>query len=151
MSDSNQKVGFVSLGCPKALVDSERILTQLKLDGYEISPDYDDADVVVVNTCGFIDSAKQESMDAISEAMKENGKVIVTGCMGKGVDAEAIIERSKHFLKFHRSIVGLVAVLVGGADDLTVVHAAAGHEDGAACVTHDPGGAISAPRVAPHC
>ncbi|MFA7555820.1 MAG: 30S ribosomal protein S12 methylthiotransferase RimO [Spongiibacteraceae bacterium] len=85
-----QKVGFISLGCPKALVDSERILTQLKLDGYEISPDYDGADVVVVNTCGFIDSAKQESMDAISEAMKENGKVIVTGCMGKGSDAEAI-------------------------------------------------------------
>lgn len=85
-----QKVGFVSLGCPKALVDSERILTQLKLDGYEIVPDYDSADVVVVNTCGFIDSAKQESMDAISEAMQENGKVIVTGCMGKGSDANAI-------------------------------------------------------------
>jgi len=85
-----QKVGFVSLGCPKALVDSERILTQLRLDGYEIVPDYDGADVVVVNTCGFIDSAKQESMDAIHEAMQENGKVIVTGCMGKGVDAEAI-------------------------------------------------------------
>ena len=85
-----QKVGFVSLGCPKALVDSERILTKLKLDGYEISPNYDGADVVVVNTCGFIDSAKQESMDAIEEAMKENGKVIVTGCMGKGSDAEAI-------------------------------------------------------------
>ncbi len=84
------KVGFISLGCPKALVDSERILTQLKLDGYDISPNYDDADVVVVNTCGFIDSAKQESMDAINEAMKENGKVIVTGCMGKGADAEAI-------------------------------------------------------------
>ena len=66
------KVGFISLGCPKALVDSERILTQLKLDGYDISPNYDDADVVVVNTCGFIDSAKQESMDAINEAMKEN-------------------------------------------------------------------------------
>ena len=90
MSDPKQKVGFVSLGCPKALVDSERILTKLKLDGYDISPSYDDADVVVVNTCGFIDSAKQESMDAISEAMKENGKVIVTGCMGKGSDAEAI-------------------------------------------------------------
>ena len=89
-SASKQKVGFVSLGCPKALVDSERILTKLKLDGYDISPSYDDADVVVVNTCGFIDSAKQESMDAISEAMKENGKVIVTGCMGKGSDAEAI-------------------------------------------------------------
>jgi len=92
MSDipSKQKVGFVSLGCPKALVDSERILTKLKLDGYDISPDYEGADVVVVNTCGFIDSAKQESMDAISEAVKENGKVIVTGCMGKGTDAEAI-------------------------------------------------------------
>ncbi|MDX2349587.1 MAG: radical SAM protein, partial [Porticoccus sp.] len=87
---SKQKVGFVSLGCPKALVDSERILTKLKLDGYDISSDYDGADVVVVNTCGFIDSAKQESMDAINEAMKENGKVIVTGCMGKGADADAI-------------------------------------------------------------
>jgi len=89
-SSETQKVGFISLGCPKALVDSERILTKLKLDGYDISPDYEGADVVVVNTCGFIDSAKQESMDAISEAVKENGKVIVTGCMGKGVDAEAI-------------------------------------------------------------
>ncbi|MEE8057467.1 MAG: 30S ribosomal protein S12 methylthiotransferase RimO [Pseudomonadales bacterium] len=85
-----QSVGFLSLGCPKALVDSERILTQLKLDGYEISPSYKGADVVVVNTCGFINSAKQESMDAISEAINENGRVIVTGCMGKGVDAEAI-------------------------------------------------------------
>jgi ribosomal protein S12 methylthiotransferase len=85
-----KKVGFISLGCPKALVDSERILTQLKLEGYEISPDYDGADVVVVNTCGFIDAAKQESMDAIDEAMKENGKVIVTGCMGKGADAQMI-------------------------------------------------------------
>ncbi len=85
-----QKVGFVSLGCPKALVDSERILTQLRLDGYDVVPSYDDADVVVVNTCGFIDSAKQESLDAIGEAMRENGKVIVTGCMGKGSDAEAI-------------------------------------------------------------
>lgn len=85
-----QSVGFVSLGCPKALVDSERILTQLKLDGYDIAADYANADVVVVNTCGFIDSAKQESMDAISEAMAQNGKVIVTGCMGKGSDAMAI-------------------------------------------------------------
>ncbi len=90
MSNSGPKVGFVSLGCPKALVDSERILTQLRLEGYAISPNYDAADVVVVNTCGFIDSAKQESMDAIREAMQENGKVIVTGCMGKGADAEAI-------------------------------------------------------------
>ncbi|WP_019603281.1 30S ribosomal protein S12 methylthiotransferase RimO [Teredinibacter turnerae] len=87
-----QKVGFISLGCPKALVDSERILTQLKLDGYSVVPSYDDADLVVVNTCGFIDSAKQESLDAISEAMSENGKVIVTGCMGKGKDAEIIRE-----------------------------------------------------------
>ncbi|NIB44266.1 30S ribosomal protein S12 methylthiotransferase RimO [Pseudomaricurvus alkylphenolicus] len=86
----SQKVGFVSLGCPKALVDSERILTKLKLDGYDVVSSYDDADVVVVNTCGFIDSAKQESMEAIEEAMRENGKVIVTGCMGKGSDAEAI-------------------------------------------------------------
>ena len=91
---SSNKVGFVSLGCPKALVDSERILTQLKLDGYEVVPTYEDAEVVVVNTCGFIDSAKQESLDAIGEALSENGKVIVTGCMGKGADAEAI--RAQH-------------------------------------------------------
>ena len=76
------KVGFISLGCPKALVDSERILTQLRLEGYEVSPSYENADVVVVNTCGFLDSAKQESLDAIGEAMAENGRVIVTGCMG---------------------------------------------------------------------
>ncbi len=79
---SSPKVGFVSLGCPKALVDSERILTQLRMDGYAITPEYDNADVVVVNTCGFIDSAKAESLDAIGEAIAENGKVIVTGCMG---------------------------------------------------------------------
>jgi ribosomal protein S12 methylthiotransferase len=77
------KVGFVSLGCPKALVDSERILTQLRVEGYDIVPTYDDADVVVVNTCGFIDSAVTESLDAIGEAIAENGKVIVTGCLGK--------------------------------------------------------------------
>lgn len=76
------KVGFVSLGCPKALVDSERILTQLRTDGYEIAPSYAGADVVVVNTCGFIDSARAESLDAIGEALNENGRVIVTGCMG---------------------------------------------------------------------
>ncbi|MFT4816311.1 MAG: ribosomal protein S12 methylthiotransferase [Pseudohongiellaceae bacterium] len=81
MSSSN-KVGFVSLGCPKALVDSERILTQLKSDGYDIVPSYNDADLVIVNTCGFIDSAKQESLDAIGEAIAENGKVLVTGCLG---------------------------------------------------------------------
>lgn len=85
-----QRVGFVSLGCPKALVDSERILTQLKIDGYDVVGSYENADVVVVNTCGFIDAAKQESLDAIAEAMNENGKVIVTGCMGKGKDAETI-------------------------------------------------------------
>ncbi|KAF1701291.1 30S ribosomal protein S12 methylthiotransferase RimO [Pseudoxanthomonas suwonensis] len=83
MSVQNPKVGFVSLGCPKALVDSERILTQLRVEGYDIVPTYDDADVVVVNTCGFIDSAVAESLDAIGEAMNENGKVIVTGCLGK--------------------------------------------------------------------
>ncbi len=77
-----KKVGFVSLGCPKALVDSERILTQLRAEGYLISPSYNDADLVVVNTCGFIDSAVEESLDAIGEALAENGKVIVTGCLG---------------------------------------------------------------------
>ena len=79
---SSPKVGFVSLGCPKALVDSERILTQLRTEGYLIVPDYNNADVVVVNTCGFIDSAKAESLDAIGEAIAENGRVIVTGGMG---------------------------------------------------------------------
>ena len=79
---SSPKVGFVSLGCPKALVDSERILTQLRTEGYQIVPDYDNADVVVVNTCGFIDSAKAESLEAIGEAIAQNGRVIVTGCMG---------------------------------------------------------------------
>ncbi|WP_339674855.1 30S ribosomal protein S12 methylthiotransferase RimO [uncultured Zhongshania sp.] len=90
MSDARKRVGFVSLGCPKALVDSERILTQLRIDGYDIVPNYDDADVVVVNTCGFIDSAKQESLDAIGEALKENGKVIVTGCMGDDAKIRAV-------------------------------------------------------------
>jgi ribosomal protein S12 methylthiotransferase len=76
------KVGFVSLGCPKALVDSERVLTQLRAEGYLISPSYHDADLVVVNTCGFIDSAIDESLEAIGEALQENGKVVVTGCLG---------------------------------------------------------------------
>jgi ribosomal protein S12 methylthiotransferase len=76
------RVGFVSLGCPKALVDSEQIITQLRAEGYDISPDYAGADLVVVNTCGFIDSAVEESLDAIGEALAENGKVIVTGCLG---------------------------------------------------------------------
>jgi len=83
MPSTAHKVGFVSLGCPKALVDSERILTQLKVEGYEIVPSYEDADVVVVNTCGFIDSAIEESLDAIGEAIAQNGRVIVTGCLGK--------------------------------------------------------------------
>ena len=86
MSKANPKVGFVSLGCPKALVDSERILTQLRVEGYQIVPSYAAADVVVVNTCGFIESAVQESLDAIGEALAENGKVIVTGCLGKRAD-----------------------------------------------------------------
>ena len=81
-----RKIGMVSLGCPKALVDSERILTQLRTEGYEISPDYDGADVVIVNTCGFIDSAKAESLEAIGEALDANGRVIVTGCMGANAD-----------------------------------------------------------------
>ena len=82
MSAPAPKVGFVSLGCPKALVDSERILTQLRAEGYAVSPRYEDADLVVVNTCGFIDSAVEESLEAIGEALAENGRVIVTGCLG---------------------------------------------------------------------
>jgi len=90
MTSNPEKVGFISLGCPKALVDSERILTQLRSDGYEVTPNYEDAGVVIVNTCGFIDSAKAESLEAISEAVQENGRVLVTGCMGKGDDAQRI-------------------------------------------------------------
>jgi ribosomal protein S12 methylthiotransferase len=82
MSASAPRVGFVSLGCPKALVDSERILTQLRIRGYEISPSYAGSDLVVVNTCGFIDSAIDESLEAIGEALQANGKVVVTGCLG---------------------------------------------------------------------
>ncbi len=82
-----KKVGMVSLGCPKALVDSERILTRLRADGYAMSPDYAGADIVLVNTCGFLDSAKEESLQAIGEAIAENGRVIVTGCMGEEADA----------------------------------------------------------------
>ena len=80
------RVGMVSLGCPKALVDSERILTKLRADGYQMSPDYAGADVVLVNTCGFLDSAKEESLEAIGEAIAENGRVVVTGCMGNEAD-----------------------------------------------------------------
>ncbi|WP_152700284.1 30S ribosomal protein S12 methylthiotransferase RimO [Moraxella catarrhalis] len=87
-SNGTPKIGFVSLGCPKALVDSERIITELTYEGYQVANDYDGADLVVVNTCGFIESAVQESLDAIGEAINKNGKVIVTGCLGK--DAEKI-------------------------------------------------------------
>ena len=91
------KVGFVSLGCPKALVDSERILTQLKTEGYDVASDYEGADLVVVNTCGFIESAVQESLDAIGEAISANGRVIVTGCLGK--DEEKIRKMHPSVLK----------------------------------------------------
>ena len=97
MSRRQPKVGFVSLGCPKALVDSERIITQLRAEGYEVAPSYDSADVVVVNTCGFIDSAVDESLDAIGEALEQNGKVIVTGCLG--ARPERILERHPKVLK----------------------------------------------------
>ncbi len=93
---SPPKVGMVSLGCPKNLVDSERILTKLRADGYAMSPDYAGADVVLVNTCGFLDSAKEESLEAIGEAIAENGRVIVTGCMGK--EAETIRARFPNVL-----------------------------------------------------
>src|SRR5215208_7681687 len=76
------KIGLVSLGCPKALVDSERIMSTLRAQGYSFSRDYAGADIVLVNTCGFLDSAKQESLEAIGEALSENGRVIVTGCLG---------------------------------------------------------------------
>jgi len=79
-------IGIVSLGCPKALVDSERILSRLSAEGYRFSPDYQGADAVIVNTCGFLDSAKRESLEAIGEAVAENGRVIVTGCMGRDAD-----------------------------------------------------------------
>ena len=110
---SPPKVGMVSLGCPKALVDSERILTKLRSDGYQLSPDYDEADVVLVNTCGFLDSAKEESLAAIGEAIAENGRVIVTGCMGK--DAEVIREKFPEVLAVtgphqYEQVVGAVHV-----------------------------------------
>jgi ribosomal protein S12 methylthiotransferase len=110
---SPPKVGMVSLGCPKALVDSERILTKLRGDGYDLSPDYAGADVVLVNTCGFLDSAKEESLAAIGEAIAENGRVIVTGCMGK--EAELIRERFPDVLAItgaaqYEEVVGAVHV-----------------------------------------
>ena len=91
------KVGFVSLGCPKALVDSERILTRLRAEGYQVAPSYKAADLVIVNTCGFIDSAVDESLDAIGEALAENGKVIVTGCLG--AQPQKILDRHPQVLK----------------------------------------------------
>jgi ribosomal protein S12 methylthiotransferase len=107
------RVGMVSLGCPKALVDSERILTKLRSDGYQMSPDYAGADVVLVNTCGFLDSAKEESLSAIGEAIAENGRVIVTGCMGK--EAEMIRARFPEVLAItgaaqYEDVVGAVHV-----------------------------------------
>ena len=93
----NPKVGFVSLGCPKALVDSERILTRLRAEGYEVAASYGKADLVIVNTCGFIDSAVDESLDAIGEALAENGKVIVTGCLG--AQPQKILDRHPQVLK----------------------------------------------------
>ena len=112
MSKRSPKIGFISLGCPKALVDSERILTQLRAEGYRVAPDYQSADLVVVNTCGFIDSAVDESLDAIGEALAQNGKVIVTGCLG--ARPERILERHPKVLK----ITGPHAY----ADVVTAVH-----------------------------
>ena len=94
------KIGFVSLGCPKALVDSERIITRLRAEGYDLSPSYDGADAVVVNTCGFLNSAKEESLAAIGEALAENGKVIVTGCLG--VESDRIRDRLPGRARRHR-------------------------------------------------
>src|SRR5687767_15232840 len=91
LTRSSPKIGFVSLGCPKALVDSERILTQLRAEGYATSASYAGADLVIVNTCGFIDAAVEESLDAIGEALAENGRVVVTGCLGA---KEGVIERA---------------------------------------------------------
>lgn len=96
MVSSAHRIGFISLGCPKNLVDSEQILTQLRIDGYEISPNYDEAGLVIINTCGFIDSAVMESLDTIGEALAENGRVIVTGCLG--VKADEIMEEFPQLL-----------------------------------------------------
>ena len=90
MTEASPKIGIVSLGCPKALVDSERILSKLRAEGYELSGEYDGADLVVVNTCGFLDTAKAESLEAIGEALQENGRVIVTGCLS--VEEDRILE-----------------------------------------------------------
>src|SRR3954469_6684946 len=114
------KVSFVSLGCPKALVDSERIITQLRAQGYQLTKEHDGADVVIVNTCGFLDSAKAESLEAIGEAMAENGKVIVTGCMG--AEPEQIRDRFPSVLAItgpqaYESVMGAVHQAVPPAHD----------------------------------
>jgi len=98
MSSATPKVGFVSLGCPKALVDSEQILTQLRAEGYAVSPSYHEADLVIVNTCGFIDAAVEESLDAIGEALAENGKVVVTGCLGAKEGGDLVRRAHPHVL-----------------------------------------------------
>lgn len=113
-------IGIVSLGCPKALVDSERILTHLRAEGYTVSPDYEGAQVVIVNTCGFLDSARDESLEAIGEAMAENGKVIVTGCMG--AEPERILEKYPNVLSItgpqqYESVVEAVHKAVPPAHD----------------------------------
>ena len=101
---SSNKVGFISLGCPKALVDSERILTQLRIEGYEITPHYEDAGVVIVNTCGFIDAAKEERLEAIGEAVRENGRVLVkqiAGLVARRIVTDPVVgdsvERGRRF------------------------------------------------------
>ena len=96
-----QVVSFVSLGCPKALVDSERIITRLRAEGYALTREHKGADMVIVNTCGFLDSAQAESLDAIGDALAENGKVIVTGCMG--AEPEKITERYPQRARDHRA------------------------------------------------
>lgn len=118
-----RKIGMVSLGCPKALVDSERILTQLRTDGYQISPDYDGADIVIVNTCGFINSAKAESLEAIGEALEANGRVIVTGCMGGG---------DNEILKLHPRVLA-----VSGPQQYEAVVSAV-HQHAPLVLEHDP-------------
>ena len=95
-NDNSKRIGFVSLGCPKATVDSEQVITQLRAEGYEIVPDFDSADMVIVNTCGFIDSAVEESLNTIAEALHENGRVIVTGCLG--AKSEIVNERFPELL-----------------------------------------------------
>ncbi len=115
MTTPAPRIGIVSLGCPKALVDSERIITRLRAEGYELSPDYAGADMVIVNTCGFLDSARAESLAAIGEALRENGKVIVTGCMG--VDDGEILARYPNVL----AVTGPQKF----ADVMRAVHAAA--------------------------